>query len=135
MNVLITQTLWYHSISLSDMPLSIEDLAWLMTEMGSITLKWKEIMLELSDSNKEVLAIMEGAVSPYSRLNKGITRWLHQTSPTPTLRALARALRSNTVKESGVASDIMKGKQCVKLIICSNLFLQYIHGYSTPRIL
>ena len=109
------------------MPLGIEDLAWLMNKMSTVTLKWKEIMLELIKSNKEVHTILDSAAGPYSKLNKGITEWLHQTSPKPTLRALDTALRSKAVKEAGVASDIMKGKQCVKLIICSNLLLLCIH--------
>ena len=95
------------------MPLSIDDLAWLMYRLRSITKKWKELVLELSHSNEEVITIVEGAVTTYSRMNKGITRWLQKTSPTPTLKALVRALSSKAVKEAGVASNIMKGKQCV----------------------
>ena len=113
MHSLITQTLWCHSIFLPDMPLSIDDLAWLMYILRSITTKWKELVLELSHSNEEVITIVGGATGPYSRMNKGITRWLQKTYPIPTLKALVRALSSKAVKEAGVASDIMKGKQCV----------------------
>ena len=115
---------------LPDMPLSIEDLAWLMYRLRSITTKWKELLLALTHSNEEIIAIIEGFITPYTRMNEGITRWLQQTSLKPTLKALATALRSKSVKEAGVASDIMKGKQCVRLYSHVVILLWY-YIYST----
>ena len=99
------------------MPLSTDDLAWIMTILRSIAPKWKEVLIELGTSNDQVLSAMDSSTHPPVRLRMGLSRWLGQTSPRPTVGALARALRSKAVGEIEKASEIMKGKHCYQFVV------------------
>ena len=85
--------------------------------LKSIAPKWKEVMMELGTSNDQLLSMMESSSDPIIQLNKGLTRWLMQTTPKPTLEALAGALSRKAVGEKEKATEIVKGKQ---YYLCSN---------------
>ena len=99
------------------MPLGMKDLTWLMMQLKSIAPKWKEVVIELSPSNDQLLSMMGSSSDPVVQLNRGLNRWLMQTTPAPTLGALARALSSKAVGEREKATEIVKGKQ---YYLCSN---------------
>lgn len=99
------------------MPLIVDDLAWIMTILRSIAPKWKEILIELGISNDQVLAAMDSSTSPIVRLRMGMSGWLGQISPRPTLVSLAVALRSKAVGETEKASEMLKGKHCYQFVL------------------
>ena len=93
-----------------DIPLSVDDLPWIMTLLGRIASKWKKIALALGIQNDRVMAIMEQSSDVTVQLNMGITKWLQQASSAVTLAALAKALSSSEVGEEELATEIVKGK-------------------------
>ena len=93
----------------TDVPLTSEDLAWILTLLNRIASKWDILLIELGGTSKVVASMKEKSTDPIVLMREGMKNWLKMTSRMPTLGILTRALSSKTVGASFIASQIEKG--------------------------